>query len=210
MDPLPGPVHVSVWNRSSWRPAGILIHRPRTLEVPDRACEHGIPVTGPTRTLIDLAGLVSRTQLRRALEAADRLELLDPSDLARRCEQSRGRKGSGRLLSLLAHYRPVPETRSELERRFLRLCDEAALPRPAVNVVVEGFEVDFAWLDEGVVVELDGYEYHGDRTAFERDRRRDVALQVAGFRALRFTHRRLVDEPDYVIAELRQALASDV
>jgi hypothetical protein len=149
MDPLPGPVHVSVWNRGSWRPAGILIQRPRTLEVPDRACEHGIPVTGPTRTLIDLAGLVSRTQLRRALEAADRLELLDPSDLARRCEQSRGRKGSGRLLSLRAHYRPVPETRSELERRFLRLCDEAALPRPAVNVVVEGFEVDFAWLGEG-------------------------------------------------------------
>jgi very-short-patch-repair endonuclease len=62
----------------------------------------------------------------------------------------------------------------------------------------------------GVVVELDGDEYHGDRAAFQRDRRRDVALQVAGFRALRFSHRRLVDEPDYVIAELRQALASDV
>jgi very-short-patch-repair endonuclease len=103
----------------------------------------------------------------------------------------------------------VPGTRSELERRFLRLCDDAEVSRPAVNVVIEGFEVDLAWLHGRVVVEVDGYEYHRDRASFERDRRRDVALQVAGFRVLRFTHRRLVDEPDYVIAELRQALAAD-
>jgi very-short-patch-repair endonuclease len=141
------------------------------------------------------------------VEAADRLELLEPSALARRCERSRGRKGTGRLLSLLVQYRPLPETRSELERRFLRLCDDAELPRPAVNVSVEGFEVDFVWFAERLVVELDGYEYHRDRASFDRDRRRDAALQLAGFRVLRFTHRRLVDEPDSVVAELRQLLA---
>jgi very-short-patch-repair endonuclease len=78
-----------------------------------------------------------------------------------------------------------------------------------VNVVIEGSEVDLAWLHGRVVVEVDGYEHHRDRASFERDRRRDAALQVAGFRVLRLTHRRLVDEPDYVIAELRQALAAD-
>jgi very-short-patch-repair endonuclease len=206
IDVVPGPVHVSVWNRSSWRPAGIIVHRPRTLDAADRAREHGIPVTTPTRTLLDLAALASPTQLRRAVEAADRLELLDPSALACPCEQSRGRKGTGRLLSLLAHYRPLPETRSELERRFLRLCDDAELPRPAVNVSVEGFEVDFRWFAERLVVELDGYEYHRDRASFERDRRRDAALQLAGFRVFRFTYRRIVHEPDVVTSQLRVAL----
>jgi hypothetical protein len=151
--------------------------------------------------------MVSPTQLRRALEAADRLGLLEGSDLARRCERSRGRRGTGRLLSLLAQYRPLPETRSELERGFLRLCVDAGLPRPAVNVPLEGFEVDFLWPKERVAVELDGYEYHRDQASFERDRRRDVVLQLAGFRVLRFTYRRLVDDPGGTLTELRQILA---
>jgi predicted transcriptional regulator of viral defense system len=205
--PVVGPVHVTTQNQTRRR-RGIIAHRTRSFGPSEVTREHGIPVTSPSRTLVDLAAVVPRTQLRRALEATDRLELLDVQALIRRCEDGNGRKGTGTLLSLLAHFRPLPETRSELERGFLRVCDDAGLPRPAVNVVVEGVEVDFAWFSERVVAEVDGYEYHSNRSAFEKDRRRDVTLQLAGFRVLRFTHRRLVEEPDQVVAELRHALAA--
>jgi GDPmannose 4,6-dehydratase len=98
------------------------------------------------------------------------------AELSRLCE-TRGRKGVGRLRSALARYRPLPETRSELERRFVRLCDRAGFARPAVNVLVDGFEVDCVWQPQRLVVELDGYAFHRDRATFEHDRRRDASLQ---------------------------------
>jgi very-short-patch-repair endonuclease len=209
--PLPGPVHVTVPHENGLARArdgrrGIILHRTRDLPDPQRDTRQRIPATSASRTLLDLAGLLSPMQLRRALEAADRLDLLHIEELTRLREQRRGRKGTGRLRSLLARHRPLPDTRSELERRFLRLCQDAGLPMPAVNVPVEGLEVDFLWPDLRLVVELDGYAFHRDRAAFERDRRRDAALQLAGYRVIRVTHRRLVEEPAAVVAELRALL----
>jgi hypothetical protein len=163
-------------------------------------------VTTPSRALLDLAATVSPTRLRRAFEAADRLELLDPTALASLCDNAGGRKGTGLLGALLVEHQELPWTRSELERRFLRLCDRAGIPRPAVNVPVEGFEVDFFWPAERLVVELDGWSFHRGRAAFERDRSRDAALQVAGYRVLRITYRRLVEDPDSVVREIRALL----
>ncbi len=146
--------------------------------------------------------------MRRCFEAAERLEILDIARLTVLCATSPGRKGIGRLRSLVADHRPLPVTRSELERMFLRLCDRHGIPRPAVNVPVAGFEVDCVWMDARLVVELDGWGFHRGRAAFEADRRRDAALQLAGYRVLRVTHRRLAREPDRVAAELRSLLAT--
>jgi very-short-patch-repair endonuclease len=87
-------------------------------------------------------------------------------------------------------------------------CRGMALPEPAVNVLVEGFEVDMAWRDRRLVVELDGYAFHQTRAAFERDRARDAALQVAGYRVLRVTARRLADEPAAIAEAISRLLAS--
>ena len=89
---------------------------------------------------------------------------------------------------------------------FLRLCDDAAIRRPAVNVGVEGYEVDCYWPAERLVVELDGFAHHSDLASFRADRKRDAALQLAGLRVLRFTFDRLAGEPDAVIAEMRRGL----
>jgi very-short-patch-repair endonuclease len=186
---------------------GIAVHRPRRLEDEDRAVGWAIPLTGPSRTLLDLAAVLGPSALRRALDAADRLELLDTRRLGRLCEVP-GRRGTRRLRALLAQHRPLPETRSELERRFLRLCDDAGLPRPAVNVAVAGFEVDFHWPAARLVAELDGYAHHRGRAGFESDRRRDAAITAVGNRVVRFTNRRLTDEAQAVVTELRAMLGA--
>jgi very-short-patch-repair endonuclease len=82
------------------------------------------------------------------------------------------------------------------------------LPRPRSNQRVAGFEVDLVWAERRLIVEVDGYAFHGTRAAFERDRARDAALLAAGYRVLRVTWRHLTAEPERVVATLASALAA--
>ena len=93
-----------------------------------------------------------------------------------------------------------PTTRSGLERASLAFCAAHHLPKPVTNIVVEGFEVDAHWPGTNIVVELDGREFHGTPQAFERDRRRDRALAVAGYVVIRVTAKQLGPE---LAADLR-------
>jgi Protein of unknown function (DUF559) len=168
----------------------------------------GIPVTTVGRTLLDLAEVVSPIQLRRAFEEADRLELIDIRAIEQLLDRSRGRRGLKPLAALLATHRgPAPPIRSELERLFLDLCHRADLPPPTVNAHVEGLEVDALWPEQRLIVELDGYAFHRTRASFEHDRTRDATLQLAGYRVLRVTHRRLEAEPAAVAGTVRSLLA---
>jgi uncharacterized protein DUF559 len=196
-------VHVTAARRGRRSLRGICVHSIRRPHAENRAARSGIPLTSVARTLLDLAQNVRQDQLERAFEQAERLRLLDLAAVARLCERSNGHRGLTRLRPLLAQAgRPVAETRSELERRFLRLCDDAGLPPAAVNVVVAGHEVDALWRAARLVVEIDGFEYHGTRAAFERDRARDADLQLAGFRVLRVTAQRLSREPQAIASAI--------
>ena len=94
-----------------------------------------------------------------------------------------------------------------VERRLLELIRGAGLPRPLTNVNVAGYEVDFAWPEQRLIIEVDGYEFHRSREAFERDRARDAALLAAGHRVLRVTWRQLITEPQQLVATFSSALA---
>ena len=83
------------------------------------------------------------------------------------------------------------------------------IPTPQTNVLVDGFLVDAYWPDADLVVELDGYEFHRARDAFERDRRRDAVLALAGYRVVRVTYRMLAREPGRVAVTILSLLASD-
>jgi very-short-patch-repair endonuclease len=96
-------------------------------------------------------------------------------------------------------------TRSEAERKLLKIIRDAGLPRPETNTRVAGYEVDFLWRDERLVVELDGWQFHGHRLAFERDREKQQALVAAGLRVSRVTWRQL-DAPLAVAAQLAKSL----
>ena len=101
-------------------------------------------------------------------------------------------------------------TRSEAERRLLDLIRRAGLPRPHTNVKVRGHEVDIYWPEHRLVVEFDGWAYHSTRAAFERDRERDAALQLAGERVIRVTHRQLTRRPEALVARFATGLATAV
>jgi very-short-patch-repair endonuclease len=175
-------VHVTVARRGRRSRAGIRVHQAASLNA---AVHNGLPLTDPARTLRDLARVLPSNELERAKERAEMLGLVIPDDA-----------------SLNAGF-----TRSEAERRLKALCKAAGLPMPLTNARVAGYEIDAFWPAHRLIVEVDGFAYHGTRQAFERDRRKDAALTAAGNRVVRITWRRLTTEPISLSAQFGALLA---
>jgi very-short-patch-repair endonuclease len=166
------------------RREGIRIHRHPSLSRAEITIRGGIAVTRPGRTLADLRPTVSAGEFRLAVRQAE----------------IRGLPFDARGL--------VPDgTSSELERMFIGLCRRENLPVPEVNVWIGRDRVDFLWRESRVVVETDGYRAHRGSVAFEADRARDNRLLELGFEVLRFTYRRVADEPEAVARLVRHRLA---
>jgi len=168
-----------------------------------RLGRRGIVVTTVGRTLVDLADVVKkRRTLERAFDEAEYLHL-DWHD----AQPIPGRRGSGLLSSVLAVHEPgSTRTRSELEEMFLALCDSRGFPQPEVNVGIEGYECDFVWREQRLIVETDGRRAHGTERARRRDPVKDGDLQIAGWRVMRVPSVRLFREPDAVADQLERLL----
>ena len=190
-------IDVTVGTRNGRRrQAGIDLHCVRHLDQSDVTTLDGIPITTVARTLIDLCAMVPPRMVERALEQSYVLRLIAPNAIEEALERARGRKTAALRRLLAAEQRAPTLTRSELEEAFLALCRRGGLPDPEVNVQLHGYEVDFLWRRQRRVVEVDGYAFHSVRRAFERDRRKDVDLELAGFPVTRFTHDQVIYEPD--------------
>ena len=180
------------------RRPGIRVHRRSGLDEAHRRVIDGIPVTDVVSTLLDLASCESRRQLERAVNEADRLDLVDPEELRRALEPfPPKRPGLVQLRSLL-DLQTFALTDSELERRFLGLVRAVGLPAPRTQAWVNGFRVDFYWPQLGLVVETDGLRYHRTPAQQGKDRLRDQAHVVAGLTSLRFTAAQVRFEADQV------------
>jgi hypothetical protein len=173
----------------------------------DRVLREGIPVTALSRTLLDLAATVRFDWLERMVERSEELELFDLRAVEGLLARTTGHPGHGRLRKAVALYQPMSFTRSGLEKRFLELCLEAGLPQPRMNYVEEGFELDAYWPEFRFAVELDVFETHGSRAAFERDRKRQEDLLLAGIQMTRVTAPRLEREPDEVMKRVSLLLS---
>jgi very-short-patch-repair endonuclease len=188
------PVHVSV----RWRGHGqdaIGLHHCPALREDDVAETERLPVTGLPRTLLDYASEAKRYRLERAIDQADRLELLDLAAVDLFTEEVRGHRGRTPLLRAMAIYREKGFTRSGGEKRMLAALADAGVRRPSVNNFIEGYELDFYWEGERFAVELDSWEHHRRRRSFEEDRKRQDELAMAGIEAIRITGTRLRREP---------------
>ncbi|MFL5818945.1 MAG: type IV toxin-antitoxin system AbiEi family antitoxin domain-containing protein [Conexibacter sp.] len=189
----------------------IRVFRTTALDVDDVTSIDGIAVTSVARTLADLAGTVPRARLRKALNEAERQRSFDLRAIEGALERTRTRNGGGHaaLRRALEELRAIGAdvTRLELEDRFLALLDAERLPRPQTNYGIEGMEVDACWPRQRLVVELDGWGAHATRRAFQEDRERGNALELAGWRVLRFTWADVTRWPMDTVATVRGALA---
>ncbi len=201
-----GDIHITVVGRNPGLRPGIETHRATELLGHEIRSIRGIPVTSPARTICDIAGGDCTHHAEEALEQARVRQLVTDRRLRDVIGRAPTRAGSAFIRALLAGENGAGYTRSKAERTMRALVRSAEVPQPLVNAQLHGFLVDFLWIDASLVVEVDGYEFHGDRAAFERDRRRDQVLTAAGYRVIRVTWRQLRDEPMAVIARLAQAL----
>ena len=145
----------------------------------------------------DLERLIAEARVKR---------LIRPGELEKAAERGGRRKGVARLRGLLKAEGQPGITRSEAERILRRLLKQAGLPQPQTNVKIGRLEADFLWPTERVIIEVDSWQFHGHRRAFEHDHRKSLALEAAGYRVLRLTAQQLKDEPLAVIALLARAL----
>jgi hypothetical protein len=211
---------------------GIRSHFASPPSGPERGHCMAIPCTSPTRTIVDLAGLLGERSLRQVVERAAVLRILDGQAIERLLA-ARRRRGAPMLRSILKPWFTAdpggsttsrvsttswattgPRLRSELEARFLALIRANGLPIPTCNQRIAcgdgslSIEVDLLWPEQRVVVETDGRAFHDNPMAFERDRKRDRELQLSGYRVVRFTYRQIEEEPDAVISAIRRLLAA--
>jgi very-short-patch-repair endonuclease len=198
-DLLPSsPAAVDVTTPRARRPRhdGIIVHRSTTLAPDEIRRRHGLPVTSPARTLLDLAATAPRRELERAVAEAHVRGLARREELEAMLARHAGHPGVAALRAA------AQGTRSRPERDLLALCAAARLPRPQVNTRVEGFEVDAYWPEQRFVVEVDSFGTHGHAAAFAKDRHRDLVLQAAGITVLRVTDRQLAEDRLAVAATL--------
>ena len=166
----------------------------------------GIPVTGSSRTLLDLAAVLRPYQLERAINEAEVRRLHDALALPDLIARYPRRKGVAAINAILE--RDVAFTRSDLEafgRQFIR---EQRLPPARHNFVVLGDECDCVWSDQRLILKVDGRATHDTAAAFERDRERDRILGAAGWHVVRVTWRQLHERPEAIAADLRTMLAA--
>jgi hypothetical protein len=170
-------------------------------------CAREIPVTSLPRTFLDFAAAVRFEWLEKMVERSEELRLFDLRAIEELLARTAGHHGHKRLRQAIALYTPSSFTRSGLERRFLQLVIEAGLPQPHMNYVEHGLELDCYWPEHRFVVELDVFETHGTHAAFERDRKRQEDLLLAGIQMIRVTGPRLEREPDEVIRRVARLLS---
>jgi very-short-patch-repair endonuclease len=188
-------------------PRGVVRHRARNLVEDDRAMVDGIPVTSVARTLLDLAWKLPADQLRRVLARAEELGLFGLDAIRVVVERNRGHHGAKRLRYALDTYEPPIYARSEFERRFAQHLIDSGLPRPATGWNEIGYELDIYWPERRFGVELDTYETHGTRDAFERDHERDLVFALAGIETIRVSERQFRREPNQISARVATLLA---
>ncbi len=191
------------------RRRGLTVHRTSSLPRAEAVIREGIPTTTVARTLVDLAEVVSRREVERALDEAQFLRRLDQRSVRAALAEHPGRTGAKRLgRTFEEHVIGATRTNEGLEEGFFGLCRAAGIPDPLVKVRIGPYEVDFLWPEARLVVETDDRASHERNATYESDRERDAYLDDAGYRVRRFTWRKVTQSPDTVVRTVRRLLAA--
>lgn len=200
-------IDVSVCRHCKVRRPGIRVHDRAGLWNRDIGARLGIPVTNPVRTFLDIALELPENRLERAINEADKHDVIDPDSLRRELDDHRGERGIRPLRAILDEH-TFRLSDDELERLFRPIAAAAGLPVPLTKHKVNEFEVDFFWPDFGLVVETDGWRYHRTPSAQTRDALRFQTHTAAGLTPLRFSHYQVKYEPGHVRTILTKTVAN--
>jgi hypothetical protein len=200
-------IDVSVRRPSEARIPGLRCHRRPSLPSNEVEFRSNIPVTRPVRTFLDLAAVTGTKTLERAINEADKLDVIDADSLRKALDDHPGERGI-RLLRHVLDKHTFRLSDDELERLFRPLATAAGLPTPLTKHIVNRFEVDFYWPDLGLVIETDGWRYHRTPSAQTRDALRFQVHVANGLTPLRFSHHQVKYEPRHVQAILRKTVAN--
>jgi hypothetical protein len=199
-------IEVSVMRSSEARLPGLRSHRRPTLPASRITTRRGIPLTQPVQTFLDLVAVMGPRDLERAINEADKLDVIDADELRLTLDDHPGEMGVRPLRQILDKH-TFRLSDDELERLFRPLAAAAGLPVPLTKHTVNEFEVDFYWPDLGLVVETDGWRYHRTPSAQSRDALRFQTHVAHGLTPLRFSHYQVKYEPRHVRAILEQTVA---
>jgi predicted transcriptional regulator of viral defense system len=203
----PGYIEISIRRHGRPRCPGIRTHDRPGLWNRDVEVHLGIPVTSPVRTFLDLATVTGPVTLERAINEADKLDVIDADSLRKALDDHPGQPG----ICLLRHVLDKDTFRlsdDELERLFRPLAAAAGLPAPLTKHMVNKFEVDFFWPALGLVVETDGWRYHRTPSAQTRDALRFQVHVANGLTPLRFSHYQVKYEPRHIREILTKTVAN--
>lgn len=192
-----GVIDVSVYRHCKVQRPGLRVHDRAGLWNRDIGTRHGIPVTMPVRTFLDIALELPENRLERAVNEADKLDVINADSLRLALDEHPGEPGIRPLRHVLDKH-TFRLSDDELERLFRPIAASAGLPVPFTKQMVNKFEVDFFWPDLGLVVETDGWRYHRTPSAQTRDALRFQAHTAAGLTPLRFSHYQVKYEPRHV------------
>lgn len=202
-------------SRNRRGPPRLTIHsEPGGIPLEDISEIDGIPVTKPARTLLDLATVEPEEVVERCLDDWLRRRIVSLPFLERWLHDPlrKHHRGVSMLRRLVDARATVGVTESPLETQVLRLLRDEGLPIPMLQFVVRDGDrfigrVDFAYPEQRVAIEVDGFRYHDDRRSFDAERARGNELQARGWLVLRVTARHLEKDPDAVVAWMRGALS---
>jgi len=196
-------IDLSVRRASESRLPGVRCHRRPSLSANAITKRLNIPLTQPVQTFLDLATVTGPKALERAINEADKYNIIDPDSL-RKALDDHPREPGVRPLRTILDKHTFRLSDDELELLFRPLATAAGLPTPLTKMKVNEFEVDFFWPDLGLVVETDGWRYHRTPAAQTRDALRFQEHTAAGLTPLRFSHWQVKYEPRHVESVLRR------
>jgi very-short-patch-repair endonuclease len=203
-EPDPQVIDVTVIGSNPRPRPGVRIHRVKALT--DVTTHSNLRITTVARTLIDFASQASSSELADAFGDARAKRLITDAKLNAALKRTpRNHPGAAVIRRMLEEGGTYE--RSKAERLMRSLCKQAELSQPLANVLLNGHLVDFFWPEQRLIVEVDGYDTHGNRLAFENDRRRDQTHVAAGYVVIRITWQQLQHEPIAIAARIAQALA---
>ncbi len=192
----------------------MILHYTKALPPCDVTRVGGIPVTTASRTLIAMGAVVRQPVVERGLEAALRSQQTSIWYLIDRLDElgRPGRDGVACIREVLRERDPrLAPTASELETMLSQVISGSALPEPERQVAVydaDGFikRVDFAYVEQWVVIEAQGARWHLGRKKWLEDMERRNRLTLAGWTVIEVPWQDVVRRPDVVIERITSAL----